>query len=345
MHDVQKKKAMEPVSLVQAEASEGPSEVVSGPKNAMQCMSAQAKNRKETEEPGGITPGFRQDEGEEQESAILIEAGGHPSVSNALPRVRNKARAPGRWKFERDEHAKLAKSRPALSQEGIRARERGSDEHAGESFEGAGDSRGNGNPPQVDAPRLPKKETPQEALSNEAVFPGKNQRAREIMQLGIDFPGAKLEATEPHGLIIGEAPGKYSDPCLPCWPSAPGDSGTRLMEFADISISQYVSRLRRTNLCHENWTSFEARLRVSMIVEWLMKAPNLGADGRPLRVLLLGHRVVTAWELEPPYWGRAGIGPLKVMWIPHPSGKNLIYNDQRNRERAKRVIRWAMGLT
>lgn len=71
------------------------------------------------------------------------------------------------------------------------------------------------------------------------------------------------------------------------------------------------------------------------------------------RALLLGRRVVSAFglsELEPldwkvidcgrgAGWNRASSPTAQVAFLPHPSGRNRWYNEQRNTDAAREFLR------
>ncbi len=153
----------------------------------------------------------------------------------------------------------------------------------------------------------------------------------------------------PRGMLIGEAPGPSSDARLPLFPS-PNSAGARLMKYADVAPADWMGKLVRMNLCDGSWSARRAVAGRARALAFLLDETNF-RDGAPLRVLLLGARVARAWacygafgyEQMIHYVGMPKSVTIQVAWIPHPSGRNLVYNDRRNQLRARRAVLWAIG--
>lgn len=155
----------------------------------------------------------------------------------------------------------------------------------------------------------------------------------------------------PRGLLVGEAPGPRTDPKMPLFPAPNSSSGGRLLRYSGTYADRFLGRLVRVNLCDGPWSARRAAAGQARILTYLFDPANF-YEGAPLRVLLLGARVPRAFGVVPP-WTRAGFGhtellndgnpALSVAWIPHPSGKNLTYNDPGNQLRARRAVEWAIG--
>jgi hypothetical protein len=108
-----------------------------------------------------------------------------------------------------------------------------------------------------------------------------------------------------------------------------------------------MSKLVRANMCDGPWSARRAVAGRARILEYLFDDANY-CDGAPLRVLLLGARVARAWACPGPFGYREVRNQdkpvtLRVAWIPHPSGRNLLYNDESNQARAGRAVQWAIG--
>lgn len=151
---------------------------------------------------------------------------------------------------------------------------------------------------------------------------------------------------EPRGLLVGEAPGPNTDARFPLFPEPNNSAGGRLLKYAGIAPADWLGKLVRMNLCDGAWSARRAVAGRARALAFLFDEKN-NYDGEPLRVLLLGTRVARAWSC----YGAFGTheeayyrGPtIRVAWIPHPSGKNLLYNSRRNQLRARRAVLWAIG--
>lgn len=148
------------------------------------------------------------------------------------------------------------------------------------------------------------------------------------------------------GMLIGEAPGPNTVARLPLFPVPNNSAGGRLLKYAGIDPSDWIGKLVRMNLCDGPWSDRRAVAGRARAIAYLLDRSNYH-DGEPLRVLLLGARVARTWAchgafgyVDNVYWG---IATLRVAWIPHPSGRNLAYNDRRNQLRARRAVLWAIG--
>lgn len=161
----------------------------------------------------------------------------------------------------------------------------------------------------------------------------------------------------PRGLLIGEAPGPNTDALLPLFPHPPNSTGGRLLKYAGVDPAEWLGKLVRMNLCDGAWSARRAVAGRARALAYLLDEENYH-DGRPLRVLLLGRRVARAWSCYGAFGHEQhqyGLNPiparravatdktLHVAWIPHPSGKNLLYNSRRNQLRARRAVLWAIG--
>ncbi|HEY8924730.1 MAG TPA: hypothetical protein VIU64_10140 [Polyangia bacterium] len=162
------------------------------------------------------------------------------------------------------------------------------------------------------------------------------------------FSGA---APQPRGLLVGEAPGPNTDARLPLFPAPNNSAGGRLLKYADIGPADWLGKLVRMNLCDGPWSARRAAAGRARALMYLVSTENY-YNGEPLRVLLLGARVARAWGCVAPAARHAGFGHtemrdgalvLRVAWIPHPSGRNLLYNDRDNQLRARRAVLWAIG--
>lgn len=154
---------------------------------------------------------------------------------------------------------------------------------------------------------------------------------------------------QPRGLLIGEAPGPNTNWKLPLYPSPSNSAAGRLLRYADIDQEKWLGSFVRMNLCDDDWSARRASAGVIRALSFLLDPANYH-DGKPLRVLLLGRRVADAWNCGKAQFGseiRHYTGDsypnLYLAWIPHPSGRCLVYNDRKNQLRARRAVLWALG--
>lgn len=151
---------------------------------------------------------------------------------------------------------------------------------------------------------------------------------------------------QPRGMLIGEAPGPNTNAKLPLYPMPNNSAAGRLLKYAGIEAVDYLGRLVRMNMCDDEWSERRAVAGRTRATTWLLDSDNF-FDGKPLRVLLLGVRVARAWSCHGPFGSTTMIYDaeveVRVAWIPHPSGRCLLYNDRKNQLRARRAVQWAIG--
>lgn len=137
-------------------------------------------------------------------------------------------------------------------------------------------------------------------------------------------------------IMIGEAPG-----LITAYDEGPleGKIGRRLAEYAGLTLEEYRDRTERHNLFDspiEKWPREEAALNAGLIWSSLI--------GR--RTILLGRRVADAFgltnmkELRSVTLDDRG---TEVAIVPHPSGRNIWWNEAGNRAEARRFLREAFG--
>lgn len=143
---------------------------------------------------------------------------------------------------------------------------------------------------------------------------------------------------EPIGtvLLIGEDNPYGSDPefALYCYP--PGCAGYRLRRILGLPQHQYLS-LHRTNLCDTAWSKTRARVR----------ATELLSPDAPWRVMvLLGRKVAETFERVVldgaplvAFSTRTCCPGMTLVSLPHPSGRNLVWNQPWARTRAREILR------
>lgn len=167
---------------------------------------------------------------------------------------------------------------------------------------------------------------------------GELDRRLAATQLGVEL-GAILGP--PVAAIIGEAPGPNTHRKLALFPTPVRSAGGRLFAYSKLTAAEYLGRFARRNLYSAivPWSRFEAESRAYEVLTWLRRSmPTVR------RVVLLGGRVGAAFGLGEPWSSRSEGGTsdgLMLIVIPHPSGRNRVYNDPAARARAGAEIRWA----
>lgn len=155
------------------------------------------------------------------------------------------------------------------------------------------------------------------------------------------FEDAEIDVGEwsrPVGLLVGEQPRPGGNPKLPLWPWPKNCAGARLFAMSGMKLMDYLRLLARVNVSRQpvaRWNANGARQRGLALIETLppgMRVIACGARARDalgigdwFRITDLKHRV-------------QGVA------IPHPSGRNLEYNDPDNRKLARAYVRWAARL-
>ncbi len=150
------------------------------------------------------------------------------------------------------------------------------------------------------------------------------------------------------GLIVGEAPSMRTSAQLPMFPYPPSSSGGRLLAFSGMPVGDYLGRFRRRNLQSSLSTfsaSNDARAAIdlkALLARDLELRRAIAADALPLRVVLLGARVASAFGIRLPFQ-HVPIEEHEYATIPHPSARSPVYRDDRIKSAASIALRWAAG--
>lgn len=139
------------------------------------------------------------------------------------------------------------------------------------------------------------------------------------------------------GLIVGEMPGRSSNPRMPMFPYPPNSAGGRLQKMSRLTMGEFLGRIRRVNLIEEFdefWDPILARQNAIKITQSL----------RPgTRVVLCGRLVGEAFDVHD-YFKNYEHGGSIACAIPHPSGLNRLYSQPSVRAAAGLAIEWAADL-
>ena len=140
----------------------------------------------------------------------------------------------------------------------------------------------------------------------------------------------------PRPVIIGMNNPVSSDPAHALYPLPRHHAGGRLWQMlheqSGATMRQYVDGFDRRNLVIGPWDRSIARIRAHGMLP--------GLCGRD--VVLLGQQVWEAFQMPPEviYCNRFELALAGVTFyrVPHPSGRNLWYNDETNRRAVGRLL-------
>jgi uracil-DNA glycosylase len=136
----------------------------------------------------------------------------------------------------------------------------------------------------------------------------------------------------PRVLLVGELNPYGADPRAALYHLPRGASGDRLREILGLSDASYARRLAKVNLCSGQWSAKRAQAAARFLID---------TSSQPVLVLL-GARVRDAFG-GPPFfgrrtWRRLDGSEISMVGLPHPSGRNLLWNDPANRARAAALL-------
>jgi uracil-DNA glycosylase len=135
-------------------------------------------------------------------------------------------------------------------------------------------------------------------------------------------------------LLVGEVNPYGADPRMALYHLPRGASGDRLREILGLDDATYGLHLSMVNLCAGRWSTRAARDLAGRLLA-----------ARPEQVfVLLGARVRDALDgpsfLEHELrWVDGGARSKTLLSLPHPSGRNLLWNDPAARGRAREALR------
>ena len=135
----------------------------------------------------------------------------------------------------------------------------------------------------------------------------------------------------PRVLLVGELNPYGSRPELALFHLPRGASGDRLRALMGLSDVDYHRYLSRANLCEGKWELSRARGRAAV----------LAATRSEEVFVLLGSRVQLAFEGPLNFSVTSvagGRGKIVMVSLPHPSGRNLMWNDPETRARVPRIL-------
>ena len=151
-------------------------------------------------------------------------------------------------------------------------------------------------------------------------------------------------------LVVGMNNPRSLAPEHALYPWPPGCAGHRLWQMlhdaCGATMAQYRDAFERRNLVAGPWSAAAARASASSMIP--------GLAGRS--VVLLGEEVRRAFGVVPRLsWSRdllsgwdwspepGAVEPARFYVLPHPSGRNLLYNDGAVRREAGAVLAHLFG--
>lgn len=145
-------------------------------------------------------------------------------------------------------------------------------------------------------------------------------------------------------LILGMAKGDggRGNPLMPSL-SGRASSADRLLAYSGMSREEFLDRFKRRNLfSHGKWKPKHAKAKGRKLRKKLRRKK---IDGR---VIVLGRanwqalgfpRGTKFFDHYSEYSDANGLVETKFVLVPHPSGRNLSYNDPTNVEKLRNVLR------
>lgn len=151
--------------------------------------------------------------------------------------------------------------------------------------------------------------------------------------------GSRCPVHKSHCLaLVGEAPGPNTHSDLPLYPLPERSAAGRLCAMLGAGRAGYLRAFARANLLQDypgpSFPILEARERAEEVAQRLSPRP----------LILLGRGVAQAFRFplgEDMVWHDYLLGStlVRAATLPHPSGRNLYYNNPAHRERVGTWLR------
>lgn len=137
-------------------------------------------------------------------------------------------------------------------------------------------------------------------------------------------------------LLVGEDNPYGSDPRFALYPKPPHSAGGRLCHrILQITEKAYIRDFDRMNLCSGKWSIAEARESAARILRDRLGQERV--DGPVAIFVLLGSKVCNAFGVPFTPFSLQSCGRYIV--LPHPSGRNRLWNDPMSFDLARDVLR------
>lgn len=151
-------------------------------------------------------------------------------------------------------------------------------------------------------------------------------------------------------LVVGEDNPQSSDPRDALFPYPVGCAGHRYADMiTDIGAATHLATWR-TNLCNPRWSAKAARERVlELLVKdapWtvivMLGRKVAGAFSQVLALEIDGRKfefdAFTFFDMHKSNGEPFGSRDFTIVSLPHPSGRNLVWNDQAQIHRARALL-------
>lgn len=135
-------------------------------------------------------------------------------------------------------------------------------------------------------------------------------------------------------IILGMNNPHSSDPEMALSPTGdPGSAGNRLWNYSGMTETQYrLSFVRRNLLGTKAWATREARASAEKFLDDL-------EDGSTVIVLGFETWKAFGFRMVQPCRSLVVSGGSTLWFVPHPSGRNLWFNEEGNREMVGQLLR------
>lgn len=134
-------------------------------------------------------------------------------------------------------------------------------------------------------------------------------------------------------LLVGEINPYSADPKFALYPHPERSAGARLCNLIlRLPRAEYLRRFDRVNLCEGKWSLKKAREKAAEIWAWDEDVPRI--------IVVLGARPANAFYLDWKPYEIQKASPVEPMFImlPHPSGRNHLWNEPGAYERARQAL-------
>ena len=131
-------------------------------------------------------------------------------------------------------------------------------------------------------------------------------------------------------LLVGELNPYGELGAYALYPRPRGSAGHRLAsKIMQLPPLDYLEHFERVNLCTKTWRMKDARAAAAAIIN----------EGQHRRIVLLGSKVCAAFGVKfLPFQIVTDNSERKFAILPHPSGRNRLWNNPIAYERARRVL-------